>query len=111
MILTKPHLLTRIPVWSPKYSTQYGQVGERVALLARYKVDQGSPYIIVEFTEAQHLRELRFCIERKVAQTFLVVKNGKKATAIDCYEVPMSALEPWETVEEIRELVDSLFKD
>lgn len=105
MIFKTPHILTKIEVWFPKYSTKYTDLKERVALLACYKVDGGSPWIIVEFTKAQHLKGQRYCIKRSDAQACPVVMNGNKKTAIPCYEVPMSKLENWDTVDEVKQVI------
>lgn len=105
MIINKPHLLTKLEIWMPRYSDMYTD-GERVALLACYKVDNASPIILVEFTKAKHLKGQRFCIERKKAQSFRVDNNGK----IACYAVPMSAFEGWDTAQEVIEIANLLFE-
>lgn len=104
MIIHKPHLLTKLLIWTPRYSDAHTS-GERVALLARYKVDHASPVILIEFTKAKHLAGQRFCIPREVAQRCAVDSNGK----IPCYAVPMNALEPWESAQEVHDLAASLF--
>ncbi len=105
MIFRSPHLLTKIEVWYPKYSTKYTDLDERAVLLAKYKVDSGSPWLTVEFTRAKHLLGQHYCIKRADAQTYPVVKNGTKTTAIECYEIPMSALENWDSVATIWETI------
>jgi hypothetical protein len=104
MIIARPHTLTKLEVWSPRYSDAYKE-GERVALLACYKVDNASPVILIEFTRAKHLIGGRFCIERKKAQGFRRDSNGK----IPCYCVKMSALETWETPGETMEIAEQLW--
>lgn len=101
MIFKNPNLLTKLEIWRPKYSTQYGEVKEWVALLACYKVDAGSPWILVEFTKAKHLSGQRYYIKRQDAQNFPIVPNGK----IGCYEVPLSKFEHWSTTQEIKDNV------
>jgi hypothetical protein len=107
VIFNRPNMLTHVEVWFPKYSTQYGEIGERVALPAKYKVDAGTPWIIIPFTKAKHLKGLRYCIKRSDAQKYPIVKNGTGPNAIDCYEIPMSKLEHWDTVEEVKEVIRS----
>lgn len=105
MTFKNPHLLTHLPIWWPKYSTQYGEVGERVALMHKEKVDHGTGWLIIEFTKAKHLAGQRYCINKKEAQTYPVTNNGSALM----YEVPMSKLEAWDTNEELLETVDKLF--
>ena len=105
MIFNKPYLLTKLDVWAPRYSDAYTG-DDRVALLACYKVDAGSPWILVDFTKAKHLLGQRYCIERSVAQSCKVDSNGK----IPCYAVPMSKLEHWDTAEEVKRIAFDLFK-
>lgn len=107
MIFKRPSMLTKLEVWFPKYSTQYTDKQERVVLLAKYKVDSGSPWIIIEFTKAKHLLGQRYCIKRSDAQEFPTVMNGTKKTAIPCYEVPMSKLENWASVDEVNNEIKS----
>lgn len=103
MIIKAPHLLTKLPIWWPKYSTQYSGVGEKVALLHKDKVDHGTVCILVEFTRAKHLKGQRFCIMREEAQRCPITTNG----AAPMYEVPMSKLENWDSVEEIHNIINS----
>lgn len=107
MIIHKPHLITKLDIWAPRYSDAYTTTDERVALLACYKVDQASPIFIVRFTKAKHLAGQRFAIERKKAQTYPIDSNGK----IPCYAVPMSAFDNYETAEEVRDIALSLFDE
>lgn len=102
MIFNKPHLLTKLEIWTPRYSDAYKD-GERVALLAKYKVDQASPWILVEFTKAKHLNGQRYCIKRVDAQRCNLDTNGK----IPCYAVPMSKFENWDTVQEVKSIIKS----
>lgn len=106
MIFKNPSLLTTLDIWTPRYSDQYKD-GERVALLAKYKVDAGSPWIIVKFTKAKHLIGQRYCIKRSDAQQCKLDTNGK----IPCYAVPMSKFEHYETVQEINGIIDELFPE
>ena len=106
MIIQKPWTLTKLQIWFPKYSSAY-TTGERVALLAVYKVEQASPVIIVEFTKADHLKGQRFCIKREDAMKCPVDSNGK----IACYAVPMSKLERWESAQEVAQIAEGLFSD
>lgn len=103
----RPDLITHIQIWFPKYSSQYGDTGEKVALLAKYKVDQASPVFIVEFTKAKHLAGQRFAISREKAQSFPLGTNSK----IDCYEVPLSAFHTWNTPSEVNDIAMEAFDD
>lgn len=107
MIINKPHLVTKLPIWAPRYSDAYTDTDERVALLAQYKVQQATPVLIVEFTKAKHLAGQRFAILREKAMSYPLDSNGK----IPCYAVPMSAFENWETGQEVSEIAESLFDD
>lgn len=97
MIFKNPSLLTHLDIWKPRYSDQYKDTGERVALLAQYKVNQTSPWIIIEFSRAPHLAGQRFCIKRAEVEKCPIDSNGK----IPCYAVPMSKFENWSTTEEV----------
>ena len=107
MIINKPHLLTKLDIWQPRYSSAYTDTNERVALLAQYKVQQASPVILINFTKAKHLMGQRFCITREAAMRYPVDSNGK----IGCYAVPMSAFEQWETAAEVAQIAASVFND
>lgn len=107
MTISKPHQCTTLGVWFPRYSDQYTATQEKVALLARYKVDQGSPILLVDFTKAKHLAGQRYAIYKAKAQTFPVDSNGK----IDCYAVPMSALEDWQTEAEVLDIALDAFPE
>jgi hypothetical protein len=107
MIIHKLHTCTRLDVWWPRYSDQYGDTGEKVALLACYKVDAGSPVIIVDFTKAKHLKGQRYAIKRSDVVSYPLDSNGK----IPCYAVPMSAFDTWETAAEVRDVALSAFDD
>lgn len=104
MILKNPHLLTRLEIWFPRYKDKWN-TDESVVLLAKYKVDQASPWILIEFTKAKHLKGQRYCISRATAQTCPLDSNTK----IPCYAVPMSRLERWDTVEEVKATAEELF--
>lgn len=82
---------TILDVWFPRYSSAYTETGERVALLAKYKVEQSTPILIVEFTKAKHLKGQRYAIRRSNVMKFPLDSNGK----IPCYAVPMSAFESY----------------
>jgi len=101
MIFNYPHRLTKLEVWFPKYSTQYSDVGEKVALLHKDKVDHATGWFLVEFTKAKHLEGQRFCISKKKAQSCPVGTNGKAPM----YEVPMSMLEDWGTASEVKQVI------
>lgn len=105
MIFRQPHLLTKLEIWSPRYSSKYNKEGEWVALLAKYKVQQASPWILIEFSRAPHLKGLRFCIKRSEAETYPIETNGR----IEVYAIPMSELEQWDTAEEVKAVALSLF--
>lgn len=107
MIINRPHLLTKLEIWAPRYSDVYKGGTERVALLACYKVDNASPVLLVEFTKAKHLKGQRFCIKRSDAKSYPIDSNGKLA----CYAVPMSAFEGWDTVQEVKAIAFNLFED
>jgi hypothetical protein len=98
-ILKDTHLMTKLQIWHPKYSTKHSELAEPVVLLAKSKVYHASPTILVEFTKAKSLRFQRFCISRADAQTYPEETNGK----ITCLAVPIHALSNWKTVEEDRE--------
>jgi hypothetical protein len=105
MILRKPHLLTKILVWTPKYNNDSltQDYGEYVALVSKKKIDFGTGVILVEFPKAKHLQGQRFCIMKSDAQRHAVGTNG----AIPMYEIPMSHFDGWETVNEIKQTIAS----
>lgn len=92
MIVTEEYRNTKLPIWAPKYSAQYGGGSEPVALLSKNKVDHATPLVLIEFTKAKHLQGQRYCIFKSKAQSYPVDSNGK----IPVYAVPMSALDTWE---------------
>lgn len=96
MIVTEAYRHTKLDIWYPKYSAQYTDTQDRVVLLSKYKVDHGTPIILINFTKAKHLMGQRYCISRGKAQKYPVESNGK----IECYSVPMSALDTWEKASE-----------
>lgn len=98
MIVNKPHLLTKLQLWFPKYATESG---EWEAWLSKTKVHHSSGVIIIEFTKAKHLKEQRFCVRREVAEKCEEATNGK----IVVYKVPFSKLEPYETINDIKDTV------
>lgn len=102
MIFKDPKALTRLEIWSPRYKDKHGDLAEPVVLLAKYKVDASSPWIIIEFTKAKHLKGQRYCVRRLVAQACKLDSNTK----IPCYAVPLSRLETWDTVEDIKNTVE-----
>ena len=105
MIIQKPHLLTRLEIYAPRYSDKHGELAEPVVLLAKYKVHHASSVMLIEFTKVKHLIGQRYCITRDKAVRCPVTTNGK----IECYAVPFSALEGWESSKEVREIALSLF--
>lgn len=104
MIINYPHLCTKLEIWAPKYSKVHIE-GEWVVLISKYKAHHSSPVILIEFTKAKHLKGQRFAIERSKAEKFPIVSNGR----IDCYEIPFSELENWETAKEVREVAESIW--
>lgn len=104
MILGNVHLLTTLEIWMPRYSDAYKATGERVALLADYKLQQASPVVLVEFTKAKHLLGQRFCIRRDEAMRYPLDTNGK----IPCRAVPMSAFEHWDSVAEVMQTIEDI---
>ena len=104
-IINKPHLTTKIPIWSPRYKDKYGDLDEPVVLIAKYKVHHATSVMIIEFTKAKHLIGQRFAISRDKAQRYPIDSNGK----IPCYAVPLSALEPYDTAQEILEIANEVF--
>lgn len=106
MTINNPHLLTKLEIWAPRYSDAYVGDGERVVLLAKYKVAQSSPIILIEFTKAKHLLGQRFCVSRDDVLKCQVNNNGK----IPCYAVPMSKLETWQTAAEVHDIAMKVFE-
>ena len=104
VIINKPHLVTRLDIWQPKYSAE-AEYGEPVALLHKQKVDFATPKIIVSFVRAKHLAGQRFAITKLDAQRHEVGTNGKSKM----YIIPMSHFESWSSGSEILEVVDKLF--
>lgn len=102
-ILKKTDHPSTMVIWFPRYSDAYKESQERVALLAKYKVDSSQPHIIVEFSKAKHLIGQRYHIKRSEAMTYPLDNNGK----IPCYAVPMSAFDYYEWASEVR---DAAFK-
>lgn len=94
-------------IWQPKYSAAYTDTNERVALLAKYKVDHAGAMILIEFTKAKHLAGQRYCISKENAMQAPIDSNG----TIACYAVRMSDLLPWETKDEAREAAFKVFED
>lgn len=107
MIINKPHLVTHMDVWTPRYKDKYRDYGEYVALLHKKKVDFATGVIIVTFTKAKHLQGQRFCIKRSDAMQHEVGTNG----SADMYIIPMSHFEQWETAQEIHDLAMAAFDD
>jgi hypothetical protein len=103
--INAPHLTTRMEIWAPRYSSAYTETGERVALLAKYKVDKSTPIIRVEFTKAKHLVGQRFAIARDKVWKCPIDTNGK----IPCYAVPMSEFDSWQTYEESNQIEDIIY--
>lgn len=105
MIFNRPEILTHMDIWSPRYKDKHGDLAQPVVLLAKYKVDAASPWIIVEFTKAKHLMGQRYCIKRSDAQQHKLDSNTK----IPCYAVPLNKFEHWDTVKEVKEKVEELW--
>lgn len=103
MIFKKPEILTKLEIWSPRYKDKHGDLAEPVVLLAQYKVNAGSPWLLIEFTKAKHLLGQRYCINRSAAQRCKLDSNTK----IPCYAVPFSKLRSWDSVEEVNKIIDS----
>lgn len=104
MIITKPHLCTRLPIWAPKYHSESGQWEIWVS---RYKVAHASPVIIIEFTKAKHLIGQRFAVRRQDVERSPVGTNGK----IPVYRVPFDVLENYETPADIHNIINKLFRE
>jgi hypothetical protein len=107
LIIAKPHLMTHLSVWTPKYNSKSltQDYGEQVALLHKRKVDFASPVIIVEFPKAKHLQGQRFAIRKESAQKHAVGTNG----AAPMYEIPLSHFESWESAQEVIDLAEEAF--
>lgn len=103
--IRRPSLCTKLEIWQPRYSSAYSEKAERVALLAKYKVEYASPIILVEFTKAKHLAGQRFCIRKEDVLRCEIDSNGR----IPCYAVPMSRFSTWETTQEIIDIANNLF--
>lgn len=102
MIIQKPHLCTKIPIWYPKYNTDHGDYEVWISVA---KVNYASPVIIIEFTKAKHLQGQRFCVKRQDVERSPRGTNGK----IPVYCVPWNRLEYWETPAEVKAIADSVF--
>lgn len=98
---------TVLEIWYPRYSSQYTDVQERVVLLAKYKVDNAAPWIVIEFTKAKHLLGQHYCISKAEAREHRVENNG----SIPCYSVPMSHLQTWEEAWELKETINELWPE
>lgn len=107
MTINKPHLLTTIDIWSPRYSDKYSDEGQWMVLVADYKLQQASPVVLISFTKAKHLKGQRFCITREKALSCVLDTNGK----IACRAIPFDSLESWETAEEVRDVALSIWQD
>lgn len=105
MIFNSPHLVTELEIWQPRYSSAYTETNERVALLAKYKVDHATTWIRVTFTKAKHLQGQRYCIKRDDVTRCPIDSNGK----IPCYCVPMSKLENWDSSKEVLKIIEEIF--
>lgn len=105
MIIQKPHLCSKLPVWNPKWSGKYADYGEPVALLHKRKVDFGSPILLIEFTKSPALKGQRFAIRKADAMNHEVGDNG----SAPMYIIPISHFEAWQTADEVRETVNTLF--
>lgn len=94
ILINKPYLVTKLPIWSPKYHTDSG---EWEVWIACKKVAYASPVIIVEFTKAKHLMSQRFAVRRQDVERCERGTNGR----IEVYKVPFDLLEDWQTYEEL----------
>lgn len=104
MIISKPHLCTKMEVWMPKYNSKSltRDYSEPVALLHQKKVDFATPIIIVTFPKAKHLAGQRFAIKKVYAQEHAVGTNG----TAPMYEVPMSHFQAWESSAEVMKIIN-----
>jgi len=102
MIIQDPHLVTKLPIWAPKYNTSHG---DYEVWMHKNKVDHATETIIVNFTKAKHLMGQRFAILRSKAQRYPVGTNGKAPM----YKVTFSALEGWEKPSEAADFAKAVF--
>lgn len=107
MIFKDPSKFTKLEIWYPRYSSKYTNWQERVVLLAQYKVQHATEWILVEFSKAKHLKGQRFCIKRRDVMQCPIEPNG----SIPCYAVRMSQLEGWSTHVEVIETIEDLFNE
>ena len=105
--IAQPHLLTKLEIWQPRYSDKYTDKNERVALIAKYKVEHATGVVLVEFTKAKHLEGQRFAIKRDDIMRCTLDSNGK----VPCYAVPMSLFSNWQTTQEVVEIANNVFED
>lgn len=105
LVTLDPRGKTVLEIWTPKYSSAYGEPKEATVLLARYKVSNASPVLIVNFIKAHHLLGQRFCISRDKALSYPVVSNGK----IEVLQIPISAFDAWQTPSEVSEIAKEIF--
>lgn len=103
MLISKPHLCTKLEIWQPKYHTESG---EWEVWPLRRKIAYASPVIIIQFTKAKHLEGQRFCIRRQDVERCPVGTNGRAQV----YRVPFNKLEPYETPADVINTANQLFK-
>lgn len=102
--LSNIHLLTRLPIWYPKYNTEDG---EWEVWISAKKVRYSSSVIIIEFTKAKHLLGQRFCVRRQDVERSPIGTNGR----IPIYKVPFDKLQGWQTSAEVREIALNIWKE
>jgi hypothetical protein len=105
--INKPHLLTKLEIWSPRYSDKYSGTGEWTVLISKSKVYHASSLMLVYFSKAKHLKGQRFCITRDRVQRCPSTTNGK----IPCFAVPMSMLDSWDTYQEVNDIAMSIWSE
>lgn len=103
MIIAKPHLLTKLEIWYPKY----GDTDGWEVWISKQKAHHASSVMIIEFTKAKHLKGQRFCVTRDAVTHSPSGTNGKIAV----YKVPFERLEGYDTAQEVIETVNNIFGD
>lgn len=110
-ILTNTHLLTQQTVFTPRYHDKRDSAGnEWICLIPCYKIDAGTPWQILKFTKAKHLLGRQYCLERAAVQRCEVaIIKSKQGTDVRMYEIPEHLWTPYDTVNQIREVVEQLW--
>lgn len=107
MIFNHPERLTKLDIWAVRYKETHTG-GEWEVLINDYHVTHASPWVLIEFTKAKHLKGQRFCIKRTDIQNCPTeIHKAKSGKQIRRYVVPFSKLEGWDTVEEVKETINS----